>query len=261
MDTFFEELQKARLLRGITIAEIEEKTRISGHFLTALEEGNTSVLPQPYVRAFLREYAEAIGLDANETLKRFAEATGTAPPPPPLPAMGEPSQPSPETSQEQRSSEPLGVRPATKIALGAAAFLVLLIAVWLLIPWGDRDAVKEISFERAVKEAEGRAPAQSSTPGETRALSSPAVSDSLTLVVQTSERVWVELSIDNQKPQNIMLSTNDRATWKARDRFTVTVGNAGGIRFKLDSKELQPIGKPGQVVRNVTISRSGVVIP
>jgi cytoskeletal protein RodZ len=261
MDSFYEDLKKARLLQGITIAEIEQKTCISSEFLNAIEEGKVSALPQPYIRAFLREYAEAVGLDAAETVKRFAEITGTPPPPPPLPAFGKAPQPPIETTGSQDSRESHHMQPWMKIALGVAALVIMLVVVWLLVPKSDRAPVSEIPFERAVKEAEGRAPSQRIQQNTSPAPTSPATMDSLTLIARTTERVWVEITLDDQKPQDLMVPANAQSTWKARDRFLVTVGNAGGVRFTLNNKELQPFGKPGQVVREVAISRNGIVIP
>ena len=61
----FTELRAAREAQGISLEEIAQKTMISIDVLRALEAGNTSGLPAAYVRAFLREYAERVGLDPN----------------------------------------------------------------------------------------------------------------------------------------------------------------------------------------------------
>jgi len=47
------------------------QTRISLKFLEALEAGNFEILPETYIRAFIRDYAKAIGLDPDETIRRF----------------------------------------------------------------------------------------------------------------------------------------------------------------------------------------------
>jgi cytoskeletal protein RodZ len=60
-------LRDERERRGIGIDEIEAETRIRAKFLLALEEGRYDVLPGPaYVRAFVRGYAEQLGLDPQE---------------------------------------------------------------------------------------------------------------------------------------------------------------------------------------------------
>jgi hypothetical protein len=57
-------LRSERERRGIGIDEIEAETRIRAKFLLAIEEERFDVLPGPaYVRAFVRDYAEQLGLD------------------------------------------------------------------------------------------------------------------------------------------------------------------------------------------------------
>jgi transcriptional regulator with XRE-family HTH domain len=73
-----ETLREAREARALSLEEVEAQTRIRAKFLEALEHGDLSVLPSPaHAKGFLRNYAQFLHLDANETIARFAEATGT----------------------------------------------------------------------------------------------------------------------------------------------------------------------------------------
>ena len=65
-------LRGERERRGIGIDEIEAETRIRAKFLLALEEERFDVLPGPaYVRAFVRDYAEQLGLDPQELVNEL----------------------------------------------------------------------------------------------------------------------------------------------------------------------------------------------
>jgi transcriptional regulator with XRE-family HTH domain len=60
---------QARVTRGISLEEAERDTRISKRYLDALEREDFSAFPAPfYARAFLRTYAQYLGLDANQVL-------------------------------------------------------------------------------------------------------------------------------------------------------------------------------------------------
>src|SRR6266581_2322224 len=60
-------LREERERRGIGIDQIEAETRIRAKFLLALEEDRFDALPGPaYVRAFVRDYAEQLGIDPQE---------------------------------------------------------------------------------------------------------------------------------------------------------------------------------------------------
>lgn len=71
-------LKTARELTGKTIDEVAEQLRIRQPFLQALEDGRHKDLPGgTYAVGFLRTYAEFLGLDGEEMVRRFrAEAAG-----------------------------------------------------------------------------------------------------------------------------------------------------------------------------------------
>ncbi|WEK56124.1 MAG: helix-turn-helix domain-containing protein [Candidatus Cohnella colombiensis] len=65
-------LRKAREQRGYTLDDIQEYTKIRKRYLEAIEAGEYKVLPGSfYVRAFVKTYAETVGLDAEEVLRLY----------------------------------------------------------------------------------------------------------------------------------------------------------------------------------------------
>ena len=71
---FGEALQRHREQRGITLETISELTKINASLLAALERGDCSRWPAGiYSRAYIRDYAQAIGLDRDEVAARFTE--------------------------------------------------------------------------------------------------------------------------------------------------------------------------------------------
>jgi transcriptional regulator with XRE-family HTH domain len=83
--TFGARMRRERERRNISIASIAESTKILGALLEGLEHDDVSRWPTGfYRRAFLRAYANAIGVDADAALKefleQFPEPEDTAPP-------------------------------------------------------------------------------------------------------------------------------------------------------------------------------------
>lgn len=75
-------LRKAREQKGKTLSEIAQTTRIAIPSLEALERGDFAFLPQPYVRLYLRAYAEQISIDPEEVIRQYEmTVTGSTPPP------------------------------------------------------------------------------------------------------------------------------------------------------------------------------------
>jgi transcriptional regulator with XRE-family HTH domain len=71
-DTFGARLRRERECRQIALADIASRTKIKASLFEALERDDASQWPSGiFRRSFLRAYAEAVGLDADETLKEF----------------------------------------------------------------------------------------------------------------------------------------------------------------------------------------------
>jgi len=78
-------LTQARTARGLTLVDAERDTRISSKYLQALEAGKPETLPAPvYARAFMRTYAQYLGLSAREFVTQLPGAN-PEPELPPLP--------------------------------------------------------------------------------------------------------------------------------------------------------------------------------
>lgn len=63
-------LKEARESKNISLESLQESTKIQKRYLKAIEQGNFHILPGTfYARAFIKEYAEAVGLNAEELLR------------------------------------------------------------------------------------------------------------------------------------------------------------------------------------------------
>lgn len=73
-------LKEARLSKGYSLDDLQEITKIQKRYLVGIEEGNYSIMPGSfYVRAFIKQYAEAVGLDAEEILETYKNELPSTP--------------------------------------------------------------------------------------------------------------------------------------------------------------------------------------
>ncbi|MGG5252880.1 helix-turn-helix domain-containing protein [Neobacillus sp. SM06] len=65
-------LKEARLAKGISLDDLQLMTKIQKRYLVGIEEGDYSAMPGNfYVRAFIKQYAEAVELDADEIFETY----------------------------------------------------------------------------------------------------------------------------------------------------------------------------------------------
>lgn len=75
MNEFSEALRKERMSRGIGLELITETTKISNHYLIALEAGQFDHLPGGvFNKGIVRSYARVVGLNENAWVDRFMSA-------------------------------------------------------------------------------------------------------------------------------------------------------------------------------------------
>jgi cytoskeletal protein RodZ len=70
-------LVQERELRGLGRDEVTRATKLAPGLVEALESGEEARMPpRAYVVGYLRAYAHALGLDADEVVLRYQEAAG-----------------------------------------------------------------------------------------------------------------------------------------------------------------------------------------
>ncbi|MCU0454271.1 MAG: helix-turn-helix domain-containing protein [Bacteroidetes bacterium] len=253
LEEFGQELRAQRAARNVSLIDIAAETRINQKFLEAIERGAFSVLPQAYIRAFLREYASAVGLSPDDVLLQYENAGGAASPVPvskpephapaaaPAPAAGGPS-------------IPAALRP---YVVGALVLLAIAVAALMLINGAEPStpvSTGEMPFDRVIRETEAAMPVDSLPRFATAPPVRAVTVDSLTLEITTIDSVWINIVVDERTAEDYLFAPDRRRTWKARERFMLTMGNAGGATFRLNGKELGALGRRGAVLRNSLIT-------
>ena len=142
MPSFGEKLKLEREKRKITLEQISASTKIGIRMLQALEEDKFNQLPGGiFNKGFVRAYSRCVGLDEDQTVADYLEASGDA-----HPASAELEFPE-DGSQEEDSArkhkenlsrlEASAGAPARQLPWGAFAAVLLLVALALSL-WSRR---------------------------------------------------------------------------------------------------------------------------
>jgi cytoskeleton protein RodZ len=136
-------LREARLRQGLDFPEIEQRTKIRGKYLRALEEEQFDVLPgQTYVKGFLRSYSEYLGLDGQLYVDEFNSRYVTGEEEPPI-------TPTRRETLGRRGPGRGGESRGIVFALaGIAAVTALVIAAWRAAPENDQPTIPNLGSNR-----------------------------------------------------------------------------------------------------------------
>ncbi len=257
-------LRAVREQLGWKLPDVAEGLRIRLVYLEAIERGELSALPGPaYQTGFVRSYAQALGLDPDEILRRFRAEGG----------MG-------NTPKAELSF--LAPVPDRAVPAGAT---VLVCVVLVLVGYGlwYRHSAHERHLAQAVPSVPAELaplalPPKPVTPPAPKPVAKPvAVPAPKPVVVSpvpvaapapapapapvagkmitASADAWVEVK---GATGNILFSKVLHAgdSWPVPDEagLTMTTGNAGGTEITTNGKAGVPLGATGAVLHNYALT-------
>lgn len=265
MGSFGENLRREREMRGITLAELSQTTRISVRQLEAIETGRYERLPGGvFNRSFVRQYARYLGLDEDRVVAEFeASAGGPEPVDPRKFAAAAAS-----ASLRDSIGPPPGTHRYTRlvvVALLTAA--VLSVAAWRIAVkfWPAQEApairmappvtaspVATPPIQASPSTAPAQAPAESpAPPAAAPETAAPAASEppdkTLHLKLEALDRCWVAVYSDGRKQWEGVLQAGETRTTVSARSVQVRVGDAKALMLTLNGETLPPLGAKGEV--------------
>ena len=73
--SFYSLLKESRESKEIDLQTISDEIKINIKYLKAIENGDLDIVPNTYIRLFIRSYSEYLKLDSREILKQFENET------------------------------------------------------------------------------------------------------------------------------------------------------------------------------------------
>jgi len=253
MNDLGKELKELRLLKGLSLKELSDQTRINIKYLEYLEQNNFTFLPEVYVRSFLKTYVKYLGGDEKKFLELFEEQLHPKPKVEEKPASVEVEQD--EIKNEKIESEKFLIGKTNILTFknilffSLALVLIVLISVLLFTNKNEVKTREILNQQETMFEENEEKKSQN--------FDNFAVSDSLTLGISATDSVWIQVKMDNSKIEEVYLRNGDTKKFKAKNDFQLLVGNAGAIVLYLNETELPFSGVKGSVKR-LKVDKEGV---
>ncbi|WP_461673385.1 helix-turn-helix domain-containing protein [Priestia megaterium] len=154
-------LRQERESKGLSLEDLQKLTKIQKRYLLGIEEGNYEVMPGKfYVRAFIKQYCEAIGLDTDAIFEEYKSD---------IPSTQTEDMPQQLSRVRSRKEIPQHTKGVTKAydylptVLVVAGVVVVGIIIWVIA----QNIVSDKNKEQANQEAPNSEVQQSNTQEET----------------------------------------------------------------------------------------------
>jgi cytoskeleton protein RodZ len=293
LPSFGEKLKLEREKRNITLEQISVSTKIGTRMLQALEEDKFNQLPGGiFNKGFVRAYSRFVGLDEDQTVADYLQASGDAPPVSTEIAAREDG--ARENAENVSRLEAISDAPARQLPWGLFAAVLLVIALALSL-WSHRrreharqpapttaatQLSGEVSREVSGKDSGVGSPTSGSPTTSSPATGSPTVgsassvapktpqnlsaafpaatSEEFTVVIQAREESWISVTVDGRAIASEFLAAGSERAIQGQKEIIVKAGNAGGVDFLFKGKKLDTGGKPGEV-KAITFGPQGML--
>lgn len=244
-------------MRGITLEEIAEATKIGTRSLRALEEQDFDKLPGGiFNKGFVRAYARYLGLDEEQAVADYLAALNEAH------AAGKTTRQEPSATDvsperdiflpEVEESEPM------RLPLGPIAAVVV-VAVLLFSAWhyysrnGLPNFVRVRAAAKTSPAAKPAAPADASRP-----VTNPAPAfDGFVVRVKAREECWISIVVDGKQVVAAVLPKDSEKSVHAQQSVVLRLGKATGFEVFYNDK-LVPSLIPDGKVKTIEFTPAGL---
>lgn len=273
-------LKQIRLQKGISLEEAHKKTKIHLTILKAIEEDNLVHVNPVYMRGFLKIYCNFLGADLREFIPDYKEPQGQMQ----LRSWEPEALPSARASFFKAVSQTLrslGPRLKIKKALGIVAVIIVVVGLFnfgkFLASRRSRTtasvpAIAPVAVEKkatkpaAAKQEKATAVSAPAQETKTKRAEEPAHAAAVApagirLIIRAKEDCYLKLSTDGHTVFQSTLKKGRFETWQAKEKIELSLGNAGAVALEVNGRTISSIGRRGQAVKNILITKDGLSIP
>jgi len=278
LDKFAQELKEAREKADISLHNLSARSRLDIKFLESMEKGDFSFLPELYVKAFIKDYANLVGLNADETIKKYEAAKKGIDYTKSKEEVEIEPKPVPEKEEEKVKEEPkeklfgeqqkipildiaaknvnnfFSDKQKVKITSIIAGIILIVITALLIFSSNNEPEiiVKEKPYEEVRKENQQRFVEENIKAGATI-----KKGKTLSLLISSTDTSWIKVQSDTNKPREFMLYPGSKVNLTSYKRFKMIIGNSGSVSLNLNNTNLDFSGKD-KVVRYLLITKDGI---
>lgn len=216
--TIGKKLHDARVAKGYTLDDLQKNTKIQKRYLIAIEDNDFDSLPgEFYVRAFVKQYADSVGLNGSELLAQFETK---------LPDTEDPeyvnrvNSDNPKTRSAQRQVDQRNekIRRYIPIASVSVVVLIILIAIWVAAAHSSRDTAKtQIETSKVSVSNNTKSSSSAASSSAKKAKKTPAKSKKLAFkkLTESGSNVTYQVTGASKKPSIKIVTTGSGSAWSS----------------------------------------------
>jgi cytoskeletal protein RodZ len=267
-----ERLKKIRQEKGLSLEEVQKKTKIQMNILRAIEGESLTNLNPIYLKGFLKIYCNYLGVDPKEFISDYKENTTR---PLSIPEVGENEVIRRPSFLNSVFDKLMSFRPDKKLIKIAFIIIAVLAAFFVLSkivkfiasrPKSQAPVVisrkEEKPKEQSKEQAKQKVQASAVKPAAVEAKVPKAATGGISLVISAKESCLLMVKADGKVVMHRVLEKGRSDSWKAKEKIELDLGNAGAVDLIVNGSRFTKLGRKGQQIKGIVITeKDGLKIP
>jgi cytoskeletal protein RodZ len=261
-------LKKLRLEKGLSLEDVQKKTKININILSAIEEENFINLSPIYVKGFLKIYSNFLGVNLEDYLSDYKESALATKEPE---AKQEPAsylEPSPAKFNFLSTDRKMGIGiiiVLVVIFLSIGIFSLCEVFLFQGRSLPKKNKLAAVVPDRVRKKKLQFAQVQKTTPlviksKQVAALPQQYATSEIRLGILAKENCWVTLKADGRLIFHGVLRKGKSESWQAKEKIELSLGNAGAVELVINGERISSLGKRAQARKNILITKEGLTV-
>lgn len=255
MESVGQKLRESRLRLNMTLEQVSDTTRINLKNLTAIESDNLAAISSPFhYRSFVKQVASCVELDYM-TIAEEVQAAASSMPEPLMPGQEDAPAIHVRRMRPKREWKLNWLRSVISFSLVMAACTGMY-AAWqkshsdfhvMVAEIGGQLNTLKTRFEPVPARAQSKAQIAAQTLKSAPVIAEAPPDSDFHIQLAAIEKTWLSIVADGKEIFNGVLDASETKVLEGHESARVRTGNAGGLSFTFNGKDLGILGPRGQV--------------
>jgi cytoskeletal protein RodZ len=247
-------LKQIRQEKGKSLEEVSMHTKIQINILAAIEDDRIDDFSPVYIKGFLKLYAQFLGIDPQEIIQEYQAKL--------------------ESKNEQVAlkeaeaafKQGVGLRrdfaffiPRFKVGFKLFLIICVIFVAAKLISLSKTPRALSPVIEKQDSPALKQETALAKISPKPR--EDKKTAESVKLAIMAKATSWIQVYSDGKKIFEGILKKGMKESWCADKEIRLSLGNAGGVEIEVNDEIISPLGRRGQVLKNIIITPEDISVP
>jgi cytoskeletal protein RodZ len=266
-------LKKIRKELGISLEEVQKRTKIHLNILKAIEGESLTNLSPVYLKGFLKIYCKFLGVDPGDYIDDYKESSYKV------------SEKAASKIIQAKQDKPLPKATSIKLpsfrlskkVIKIFIFIIIVIILWIILfnlgktIYSKRKSYPKRRIQSAIlakqkgnknvlKTEKVKPVVLMPKPEIPQTIPQKEAVSGIRLGIRAHENCWISLKADGKLVFQRVLEKGRFQSWQAKNKMELSLANAQAVELEVNGQVFSNLGRKKQALKNILITKEGLKI-